>query len=136
MRIELPAKRKANEFPDSIRHRQVDAPASCRVLVLKHDNHEAENDAFYISKPSTPGSGISTWMLTAAVETTITPEVVIDDDEEQKVTVKKGTSSGPTTVYESAEYRGRSPSAADPQARGAAARRSVLEMLDLSKERR
>ena len=64
------------------------------VLVL-HDNHEAENDAFYIEAEHTRFGDVDL-DATAAVNR-ITPEVVIDDDEEQKVTVK-----GPSTVYESA----------------------------------
>ena len=67
--------------------------AKLPVLVL-HDNHEAENDAFYIEAEHSPFGDVDL-DATAAVNR-ITPEVVIDDDEEQKVTVK-----GPTSVYES-----------------------------------
>ena len=91
------------------------------VLVL-HDNHEAENDAFYIEAEHSRFGDIDL-DATAAVNK-ITPEVVIDDDEEQKVTVK-----GPKTVYESAgtaEFT----LGADPQ-RVELPLDVVLEMLDL-----
>ena len=97
MRIKLPAKPKANEFPDSIRHHK-SGTGELRVLI-KHDEHEAENDAFYISADSSSDVDLN---APDGVETT-TPLIVIEDDEVQKVTIKKGTSSGPTKVYENAE---------------------------------
>ena len=70
------------------------APGTLPVLVL-HDNHEAENDAFYIEAWDWQYGDVD--LRSRGGVNAITPEVVIDDDEEQKVTVK-----GPTTVYESA----------------------------------
>ncbi|MCY4667821.1 MAG: fibronectin type III domain-containing protein, partial [Rhodococcus sp.] len=97
------------------------APGKLPVLVL-HDNHEAENDAFYIEAEDSMYADVD--LHSPGGVNTITPEVVIDDDEEQKVTVK-----GPTTVYESAgtaEYT----LGASPQ-RVELPLDVVLEMLDL-----
>ena len=66
------------------------------VLVL-HDNHEAENDAFYIEAFDSQYSNVDL-AATKAVNK-ITPEVVIEDDEAQSVTVKMGTKTS-STVYE------------------------------------
>ena len=64
------------------------------ALLVLHDNHEAENDAFYIEATG----GDIDLAATAAVNK-VTPEVVIEDDEDQKVTVKMGTRTS-STVYE------------------------------------
>ena len=63
------------------------------VLIL-HDDHEAENDAFYIEAIG----GNVDLNATAAVNR-VTPEVVIEDDEDQTVTVKMGRNTS-STVYE------------------------------------
>ena len=63
-------------------------------LLVLHDNHEAENDAFYIEATG----GDIDLAATAAVNK-VTPEVVIEDDEPQKVTVKMGSRTS-STVYE------------------------------------
>ena len=107
-------RRSSRHFTDSM-------PGKLPVLVL-HDNHEAENDAFYIEAEHSPFADVDL-DATAAVNK-ITPEVVIDDDEEQKVTVK-----GPTSVYESdktAEFT----LGADPQ-RVELPLDVALQMLDL-----
>ena len=64
------------------------------ALLVLHDNHEAENDAFYIEATG----GDIDLDATAAVNK-VTPEVVIEDDEDQKVTVKMGSRTS-STVYE------------------------------------
>ena len=91
----VPAKPKANEFPDSIRHSR-SSTGTVRLLI-RHDEDEAENDAFYVDATSSRHVDLDAG---SAVNRT-TPLIVIEDDEDQKVTVKKGRSSGPTEVYES-----------------------------------
>ena len=66
------------------------------VLIL-HDNHEAENDAFYIEAFDSQYSNVDLGATRAVNK--ITPEVVIEDDEDQSVTVKMGTRTS-STVYE------------------------------------
>ena len=73
------------------------ATGTLPVLVL-HDNHEAENDAFYIEAEDNPWVDVDL-DATAAVNK-ISPHVVIEDDEEQSVTVE-GTKTS-ATVYEGA----------------------------------
>ncbi len=88
---------KLTEVPEaqrgSSRHTK-EKTGELALLVL--DDSEAENDAFHIEAVSSDDVNLD---ATAAVNKT-TSEVVIEDDEVQKVTVKKGTSSGPSTVYE------------------------------------
>ena len=63
------------------------------VLIL-HDDHEAENDAFYIQ-----ATGGDVDLKAPRGVNAVTPEVVIEDDEDQKVTVKMGSRTS-STVYE------------------------------------
>ena len=77
---------------DSTRHTQ--AKMGKLALLVLHDNHEAENDAFYIEATG----GDIDLDATRAVNK-VTPEVVIEDDEDQKVTVKMGSRTS-STVYE------------------------------------
>ena len=63
------------------------------VLIL-HDDHEAENDAFYIE-----ATGGDVDLNAPRGVNAVTPEVVIEDDEDQTVTVKMGTKTS-STVYE------------------------------------
>ena len=74
--------------------RHVKAKTGTLALLVLHDNHEAENDAFYIM-----ATGGDVDLDATAAQNKITPEVVIEDDEEQKVTVKMGTRTS-STVYE------------------------------------
>ncbi len=74
--------------------RHVKAKTGKLALLILHDNHEAENDAFYIM-----ATGGDVDLDATAAQNKITPEVVIEDDEEQKVTVKMGTRTS-STVYE------------------------------------
>ena len=74
--------------------RHAKAKSGKLALLVLHDNHEAENDAFYIEATG----GDIDLAATAAVNK-VTPEVVIEDDEDQKVTVKMGTRTS-STVYE------------------------------------
>ena len=67
------------------------------VLIL-HDDHEAENDAFYIQAID----GDVDLHATKAVNQ-VTPEVVIEDDEDQKVRIRNARrTEGPSTAYEPA----------------------------------
>ena len=91
----VPPKPKPNEFPDSIRHSR--SSTDTVRLLIHHDQDEAENDAFYVDATSSRDVDLNAG---SAVNRT-TPLIVIEDDEDQKVTVKKGRSSGPTEVYES-----------------------------------
>ena len=97
VRVKIPAKPKANEFPYSPREVR-SSTASISLLILE-DDAEAENDAFYVEVVNSPDVDLNAG---SAVDR-VTPMVVIEDNEEQKVTVKKGTSSGPTKVYENAD---------------------------------
>ncbi len=63
------------------------------VLIL-HDDHEAENDAFYIQ-----ATGGDVDLNAPRGVNAVTPEVVIEDDEDQTVTVKMGSKTS-STVYE------------------------------------
>ena len=95
--FDVPAKPKATEFPNSTRHSR--SSTDTVRLLIRHDEDEAENDAFYIDATSSRDVDLNAG---SAVNRT-TPLIVIEDDEDQKVTVKKGRSSGPTEVYESDE---------------------------------
>ena len=86
----MPSKPKADEDPNSD-HLTREGSAVIRLLI-RHDEDEAENDAFYID--ATSSSQID---LSAGRGVNGTPLIVIEDDDEQKVTVKRNTSS---TVYE------------------------------------
>ena len=67
-------------------------------LLILHDDHEAENDAFYIEAVG----GDVNLNVTASVDRT-TLDVVIEDDEDQKVVIRNSSrSTGPTSVYEPA----------------------------------
>ena len=89
---EIPAAQRGSERHVKSSEGKID------VLVL-HDNHEAENDAFYIEAFDSQYSNVDL-DATRAVNK-ITPEVVIEDDEVQSVTVvKMGTSRTSSTVYE------------------------------------
>ena len=72
------------------------ATATLDVLVL-HDNHEAENDAFYIE--AVDNRWVDVDLNATRAVNAVTPEVVIEDDEDQTVTVKMGTRTS-STVYE------------------------------------
>ena len=81
---------------DSDRHHS-SATGTLDLLIL-HDDHEAENDAFYIEAVS----GDVNLNVTASVDRT-TLDVVIEDDEDQKVVIRNSRrSTGPTSVYEPA----------------------------------
>ena len=97
LRVKIPAKPKANELPYSPRESRT-STASISLLILE-DDAEAENDAFYVEVVQSPHVDLKA----GSAVNRVTPMVVIEDDEEQKVTVKKGTSSGPTKVYENAD---------------------------------
>ena len=71
------------------------ATGSLEVYILD-DDFEAENEVFYIEVTDSDDVDVDRSRggnLTTAV-------TVIEDDEEQKVTVKQGSSTGPTMVYE------------------------------------
>ncbi len=87
---------KMSEVPAAERGsgRHTKAKTGKLALLILHDNHEAENDAFYIM-----ATGGDVDLDATAAQNKITPEVVIEDDEEQKVTVKMGTRTS-STVYE------------------------------------
>ncbi len=97
VRITLPDRPKSTDFPDSIRHHK-SATGKLAVRVLE-DQNEAENDGFMLYANHSNDIDLH---ANDAVSLT-TPMIVIEDNEEQTVTVKRGRSSGPTTVYENAE---------------------------------
>ena len=66
---------------------------------ILHDDREAENDMFYIMV--TGSSDVNVRVGRAGDKKTL--DTVIEDDDPQSVTVRKGTSNGPSTVYESDE---------------------------------
>ena len=85
---------------------QVDSPRHVKsktgtldVLIL-HDDHEAENDAFYIEAT---GGDVALGPDTRRAYAVRTLDVVIEDDEEQKVRIRNSKfSTGPTNLYEPA----------------------------------
>ncbi len=87
---------KITEVPAAERGsgRHTKAKTGKLALLVLHDNHEAENDAFYIMAKDGDVD-----LAATAAQNKITPEVVIEDDEEQKVTVKMGARTS-STVYE------------------------------------
>ena len=97
--VKIPAKPKTTELPYS--EREVRSSTASISLLLLADDHEAENDAFYVdavwSTDVDLGAG-------SAVNRT-TGLVIIEDDDVQGVAVTHGTpaSLGPTTVYENAD---------------------------------
>ena len=97
LRVKIPKKPKATEFPYSPREVR-SSTASISLLILEDDS-EAENDAFYVQTVRSPDVDLNA----GSAVNRVTPIVVIEDNDEQKVTVKKGTSSGPTKVYENAD---------------------------------
>ena len=97
LRVKIPKKPKATEFPYSPREVR-SSTASISLLILEDDS-EAENDAFYVQTVRSPDVDLNA----GSAVNRVTPMVVIEDNDEQKVTVKKGTSSGPTKVYENAD---------------------------------
>ena len=74
--------------------RHVKSVTSTLDVLILHDDHEAENDAFYIQ-----ATGGDVDLNAPKGVNAVTPEVVIEDDEDQTVTVKMGTKTS-TTVYE------------------------------------
>ena len=92
---------RASEIPDA----QKDSPrhvmsrtGTLEVLIL-HDNHEAENDAFYIMAT---GGDVGLEETRGATSRT-TLDVVIEDDEDQTVRIRNSKYRGaPTNVYEPA----------------------------------
>ena len=102
VQIKLPAKPKADDFPHSTRHHKSNS-GELRILV-KHDEQEAENDAFYIEVERSADVDLNAG---SAVNRT-TPLIVIEDDDEQRVWVSKSQTSsaaahrGPTSAYEPA----------------------------------
>ena len=84
---QVPAAQRGSE-----RHVKSDTK-TLNVLIL-HDDHEAENDAFYIE-----ATGGDVDLNAPRGVNAVTPEVVIEDDEDQTVTVKRGTRTS-STVYE------------------------------------
>ena len=93
--ISLPAAPKPTDFPNSIRHHK-SATKEIRLLI-HHDEHEAENDAFYVEATYSDDVDLGA----SDARNLSSPLIVIEDDDEQKVTVKRGRSSGPSTLYES-----------------------------------
>ena len=67
------------------------------TVYMPHDNHEAENDAFYIEAVHSDKVDLA---ATATYKKT-TPVVVIEDDDEQMVTITRKTPTKPTPIYES-----------------------------------
>ena len=67
-------------------------------LLILHDDHEAENDAFYIMAT---GGDVMLDVRGGLSRTSL--DVVIEDDEEQKVRIRNSKfSTGPTNLYEPA----------------------------------
>ncbi len=95
--VKIPKKPKATEFPYS--QREVRSSTASITLLILEDDAEAENDAFYVETWRSPDVDLNA----GSAVNRVTPIVVIEDNDEQKVTVKKGTSSGPTKVYENAD---------------------------------
>ena len=98
--VAIAAKPNATEFPNSTRHVR-SRTGKIRLLVL-HDDHEAENDAFYIDAVSSADVDLNAG--SARNQTTLL--TVIEDDEDQEVTVKRGrdTSSRLSESVGSAEF--------------------------------
>ena len=68
-------------------------------VLLIHDDHEAENDAFYIEAT---GGDVNLGDIRGATDRT-TLDVVIEDDEDQKVVIRNSVfRTGPTNFYEPA----------------------------------
>ena len=90
--IKLPRKPKTTDRSSDT----LESTGKLDVDIL-HDDREAENDMFYIKV--TASSDIDVTAGRAGDKRTL--DTVIEDDDPQSVTVKKGTSSGPSKVYES-----------------------------------
>ena len=91
---------RLNEVPVAERGsaRHVKSKTGKLPVLILHDDHEAENDAFYIQAIG----GDVNLGVPASVDLT-TPEVVIEDDEDQKVVIlNERYTPGPTNVYEPA----------------------------------
>ena len=79
----------------------MDKTGTLDVLII-HDDHEAENDAFYIKALDTGMHDVNLDLTRGATDRT-TLDVVIEDDEDQKVVIQNERySSGPTNLYEPA----------------------------------
>ena len=91
--IKLPKKPKTTDRESDT----LESTGKLDVDIL-HDDREAENDMFYIEVRTS--SDIDVTAGRSGDKRTL--DTVIEDDDPQSVTVKKGTSSGPSTVYESA----------------------------------
>ena len=92
--IKLPKKPQSTERASDT----YEATGKLDVDIL-HDDREAENDMFYIK--AVTSSDINVAAGRSGDKRTL--DTVIEDDDPQSVTVKKGTSSGPSKVYESDE---------------------------------
>ena len=98
---------RSSQIPDaqkgSPRHVKPSVPGKLAVLII-HDDHEAENDAFYIMAT---GGDVGLEETRGATSRT-TLDVVIEDDEDQRVRIRNSkfrealTAESPTNVYEPA----------------------------------
>ena len=84
---QIPAAQRGSE-------RHVYSVTSTLDVLILHDDHEAENDAFYIE-----ATGGDVDLNAPRGVNAVTPEVVIEDDEEQTVTVTRNRRTS-STVYE------------------------------------
>ena len=92
---------RSTEIPDDLKGspRHADPRTGKLDVLILHDDHEAENDAFYIMAT---GGDVDLTPPRGGVDST-TLDVVIEDDEEQKVVIRNSRrSTGPTNVYEPA----------------------------------
>ncbi len=88
-RVMVPVPDAPSNFPNSIRHHQANS-GSIALLIL-HDEHEAEEDAFYIDAVSSNDVDLAA----SDARNTTTPLAVIEDDEDQEVVI-----SGPSRMHE------------------------------------
>ena len=93
--IEIPLPPAPREFPNSIRHHD-DETGRIRLLI-HHDQHEAENDAFYVEATHSPDVDLGA----SDARNLSTPLIVIEDDDPQKVVITRKTPKKPTPIYES-----------------------------------
>ena len=91
----LPAAPKPDDFPNSIRHHK-HKTEQIRLLI-HHDEHEAENDAFYVE--ATYSDDVD--LAASDARNLSTPLIVIEDDDPQEVVITRKTPKKPTPIYES-----------------------------------
>ena len=97
--VKIPPKPRATELPYS--EREVRSTTTAISLLLLQDDHEAENEAFYVDAVTSSDVDLSAG---SAVNRT-TGLTIIEDDDPQGVTVTYGTRHRPDlrTVYENAD---------------------------------